>query len=465
MDLKTKWYKALLRQDMAYFDIMDVSGTATIIGTNANKYNRGVGNKLGMAIQLMTTFLGGLIYAFYASWQTSLVTLLTVPFMATSGLFLVKMNTTQTQRANASYAEAGSIVYTTVTSIRTILSLNGVRTMIDKFKDGTQRNFQEATSQIHLLGLANGSMFASFLLSSIAVPLYGGFLLYDQVRGDGCDPSGAVPGVDTCSPAGADVFGAMFGIFFAASVLPQITTTTEAFMDARVACYLAFQVMERRVEKRMDHSNKNDPDVKAAVVRRHTGANSTGRVSSLPKYVIDSISPEGLKPKEILGEIEFDRVTFAYPTRSENNVLDQLSFKVVAGTTVALVGTSGSGKSTIAQLIERFYDPTGGSITLDGTDLRELNVNWLREQIGFVNQEPMLFQTTIRENIAYGCPNATMEQVEEAAKIANCYDFIVDFPSGFDTKVGNKGTALSGGTHFFTFLVALYMCLTGDDYE
>ena len=325
--------------------------------------------------------------------------------------------------------------------------------MIDKFKAGTQRNFEEATSQIHLLGLANGSMFASFLLSSIAVPLYGGFLLYDQVRGNGCDPSGAVPGVDTCSPAGADIFGAMFGIFFAASILPQISTTTEAFMDARVACYLALQVMDRTIEKeapneeRVDHFDDKDPGIKAAVVRRHTGANNIEGVSSLPKYTIDAISPEGLKPKEIRGDIEFDHVTFAYPTRSENKVLDQLSFQVAAGTTVALVGSSGSGKSTIVQLMERFYDPTGGGITLDGTDLRQLNVNWLRAQIGFVNQEPMLFQTTIRENIAYGCPNATMEQVEEAAKIANCHDFIVEFPSGFDTKVGNKGTALSGGTY------------------
>ena len=110
-----------------------------------------------------------------------------------------------------------------------------------------------------------------------------------------------------------------------------------------------------------------------------------------------------------------------------------------------MVGSSGSGKSTAIQLVERFYDPDSGMVTLDGVDLRELNVKWLRQQIGLVGQEPVLFSGTIAENIAYGKPGATREDVENSARMANAFDFIQEFPDKFDTDVGEKGGKLSGG--------------------
>lgn len=165
----------------------------------------------------------------------------------------------------------------------------------------------------------------------------------------------------------------------------------------------------------------------------------------LPTYVIDSSAEDGLTLPSVNGSIEFKDVTFAYPTRRETNVLDGFSLNVEAGSTVALVGPSGCGKSTTIQLLERFYDINAGSITLDGHDLRELNVHWLRQQIGLVSQEPSLFACTIRENIAFGLPGATQEQIEEAARMANAHDFIVSFPEGYDTNVGDAGLQLSGG--------------------
>lgn len=456
IDLKTKWYQALLRQDLAYFDIADVSGTASVISSNAAKYQRGVGNKLGLFIQFNVTFLGGLFYAFYSSWQTSLVVLVTVPFMAVSGWFLVKMTTSQSQRANAAYAEAGSTVYTTVTNMRTILSLNGASTMIAKFEAGTTKAYREAVQQVHLLGLANGSLLSSFLLSSVAVPLYGGYLLYDQVRESGCDPSGSVPEVAACDPEGVDIFGAMFGIFFAASVLPQISTTLEAFTEARAACHLALQVMNRKLDmedKVQQTRVRANPDLQqstttveeAAPIRRQAGNLMSTNMSAMPKYAIDSLSPTGKKLESVNGDIEFKQVSFAYPTRMEAHVFESFSLKLEAGKTIALVGGSGSGKSTIAQLVERFYDPTAGLITLDGHNLRDLNVAWLRQNIGLVSQEPALFAASIRGNIAYGAPGATMEQIEEAARVANAHGFISSFPEGYNTQVGDRGTKLSGG--------------------
>ena len=457
IDLKTQWYRALLRQDLAYFDIADVSGTASVIRSNAAKYQRGVGNKLGLFIQFTVTFLGSVFYAFWSSWQTSLVVLVTVPFMAMSGSFLVKLTTTQSQRANAAYATAGSIVYTTVTHMRTILSLNGAPTMIQRFEAGTTKAYNEAVEQVKWLGVANGSLMSSFFLSSVAVPLYGGYLLYDQVRESGCDPSGAVPGVETCDPAGVDILGANFGIFFAASVLPQISTTLEAFTAARAACFLALQVMNRKLDDDNDDADGRATTTadkpatakteEAAPIRRQAGNVLSTNLAAMPKYAIDSLSPAGKKIEQVKGEIEFQNVSFAYPTRRETNVFESFSLKMEAGKTIALVGGSGSGKSTIAQLVERFYDPTGGAITLDGHDLRDLNVAWLRQNIGLVSQEPALFAASIRDNIAYGagCTNVTTEQIEQAARVANAHDFITSFPDGYNTQVGDRGTKLSGG--------------------
>ena len=146
--------------------------------------------------------------------------------------------------------------------------------------------------------------------------------------------------------------------------------------------------------------------------------------------------------------IEFKNVSFAYPTRMEAKVFESFSLKIKAGKTVALCGGSGSGKSTIAQLVERFYDPTGGAVTLDGHDLRGLNVAWLRQNIGLVSQEPALFAASIRDNIAYGAgQDVTMKQIEEAARVANAHEFITSFPDGYNTQVGDRGTKLSGGKH------------------
>ncbi|KAH9523570.1 ATP-binding cassette, sub-B (MDR TAP), member 8 [Bulinus truncatus] len=147
----------------------------------------------------------------------------------------------------------------------------------------------------------------------------------------------------------------------------------------------------------------------------------------------------------MFGDIEFKDVSFHYPTR-EQNVLRNFSLKIPGGKLVALVGLSGGGKSTVAVLLERFYDATSGQITIDGIDLRELDPSWLRGQaIGFINQEPVLFATSVMENIRYGKPNATDQEVIEAAKLANAHDFIVGFPKGYNTVLGERGVTVSGG--------------------
>ncbi|MBC5993464.1 ABC transporter ATP-binding protein [Pontibacter cellulosilyticus] len=149
--------------------------------------------------------------------------------------------------------------------------------------------------------------------------------------------------------------------------------------------------------------------------------------------------------RRLNGDIAYNQVAFSYPTRTDVQVLRDINFTVRAGEKVALVGPSGSGKSTIIQLLMRFYDVTGGGITVDGKDIRNMDLTTLRANIGVVPQEVLLFGGTIRENIAYGRPEATEAEIMEAARKANAYDFIVSFPEGFDTLVGERGIKLSGG--------------------
>ena len=169
---------------------------------------------------------------------------------------------------------------------------------------------------------------------------------------------------------------------------------------------------------------------------------------------IDSADEGGLRPSTVAGEISLENVDFNYPARPDVQILKKLSLTFPTGKTSALVGASGSGKSTIISLVERFYDPLAGSVRLDGVDIRDLNVKWLRSQIGLVSQEPILFSTTIRRNVEHGLvgtphEHASAEEklqiVREACIKANADGFISKLPLGYDTLVGERGFLLSGG--------------------
>ena len=149
---------------------------------------------------------------------------------------------------------------------------------------------------------------------------------------------------------------------------------------------------------------------------------------------------------QLRGNIKFKNVYFSYPSRDETQILKGLNLTVPSDLVLAIVGSSGSGKSTIASLLLRMYDPNQGTISIDGHDLRDLNPTWLRTQIGTVSQEPVLFSSSIRDNITYGATSSVSnEQIEAAAKEANAHSFISEFPNGYETLVGERGLMLSGG--------------------
>jgi ATP-binding cassette subfamily B (MDR/TAP) protein 1 len=185
-------------------------------------------------------------------------------------------------------------------------------------------------------------------------------------------------------------------------------------------------------------------------------------IRRVPK--IDSASDIGEELANVAGEVEFKNVEFCYPSRPESPIFTSFSLRVPAGRTAALVGSSGSGKSTVVALLERFYDPSAGEVALDGVDIRRLRLKWLRAQMGLVSQEPALFATSIMENILFGKEDATPEEVTAAAKAANAHNFISQLPQGYDTQVINYSISLSSWSTIFLPLqvavvfVFVYFC-------
>jgi len=463
-NLRQQWFEGLIRQDPAFFDVYDVGGIANSVSPAATKYRRGMGRKFGEGIQFFTTGVGGIIYAMYEEWRVALVVMAFCPFIAIFSIGVININQGKSSRSAAAYSKAGSVAYSTVSGIKTVLSLNAAPTMIQQYKEATLEAFNTAVRPLIRQGFVNGMMLGSFLCLYIVLTLYGTYNIYVDVRKTGCDPSGGL-GLDitpddlfnkTCTTSGPNVFGAMLGTAFAAQGISQVGTFLETFAAARVAAGQAIKVINRKPgnpEEKIYHiEEENDDDDDNASVSSgsrpssHMLESPEGRIKSiLPAYKINSMSTEGLKPENVKGRLTFDSVEFNYPTRPGQVVLNDLSIDIPEGTTIAFVGPSGGGKSTVVKMLERFYDPTAGSVKLDGIDIKDINVKHLRSMIGYVGQEPALFATTIRENIAFGCTESTQDDIEEAAKQANAHDFISQLPDGYDTQVGDKGSQLSGG--------------------
>lgn len=185
------------------------------------------------------------------------------------------------------------------------------------------------------------------------------------------------------------------------------------------------------------------PFIESFGIAKGAAAKVFSIIASKPK--IDTLAAIGDRPDKCEGNIEFKKVKFNYPSRETVKVLQGVTLHIRRGETVALVGSSGCGKSTCIQLIQRFYDPLDGEIEIDGRDIKTLDVTWLRSKIGVVGQEPVLFDTTIYENISYGNELASKEDIENAARAANAHNFIQKLPSGYETLVGEKGVQMSGG--------------------
>uniref|UniRef100_A0A8B9EDU7 ATP binding cassette subfamily B member 4 n=1 Tax=Anser cygnoides TaxID=8845 RepID=A0A8B9EDU7_ANSCY len=358
--------------------------------SDISKINEGIGEKIGMFFQAVATFFAGFIVGFTKGWKLTLVILAFSPVLGFSSAIWAKIISAFTNKELTAYAKAGAVAEEVLAAIRTVVAFGGQRKETERYQKDLEEakriGIKKVISANISIGIAFFLIYASYALAF----WYGTTLILSDDYTIG------------------NVFTVFFSILLGAFGVGSSAPSMEAFANARGAAYAIFSIID------------NEPQ-------------------------IDSSSNAGYKPDRVKGTLEFKNVYFNYPARPDIQILKGLNLKVNCGQTVALVGGSGCGKSTTVQLIQRFYDPKEGTITIDGQDIKTLNVRYLREIIGVVNQEPGLFATTIAENIRYGREDVTMEEIEKATKEANAYDFIMKLPKKFETVVGERGAQLSGG--------------------
>lgn len=326
--------------------------------------------------------------------QLTLVMLVSTPVLAISMGILAKIQASLTENELKAYAKAGGVAEEVFSSIRTVMAFGGQKKEIDRFHENLAYAKKAGIKRGMATGIGAGLVWG-IIYASYALAFWYGISLILAA----CDDN---------SYTSSDLLIVFFSVLIGAMQIGQAAPYMEAFSVARGAAASIFAIIDR-----------------------------------VPP--IDSSSNEGLVPDDVKGKISFRDVHFHYPSRPDVKILQGISFDVTPGQTIALVGASGCGKSTCIQLLQRFYDPISGSITVDGNEVRELNLGWLREQMGVVGQEPVLFGTTIGENIRYGRDGVSDEEMERAAKAANAHDFIQKLPRKYNTLVGERGAQLSGG--------------------
>ncbi|XP_032757840.1 bile salt export pump isoform X2 [Rattus rattus] len=385
------YFRRIMRMEIGWFDCTSVGELNSRFADDIDKINEAIADQLAHFLQRMSTAMCGLLLGFYRGWKLTLVILAVSPLIgigaAIIGLSIAKF----TELELKAYAKAGSIADEVLSSIRTVAAFGGENKEVERYEKNLVFAQRWGIWKGMVMGFFTGYMWCLIFFCYALAFWYGSTLVLDEEE----YTPGTLVQIFLC-------------VILAAMNIGHASSCLEIFSTGCSAATNIFQTIDRQP-------------------------------------VIDCMSGDGYKLDRIKGEIEFHNVTFHYPSRPDVKILDNLNMVIKPGETTALVGSSGAGKSTALQLIQRFYDPCEGMVTLDGHDIRSLNIRWLRDQIGIVEQEPVLFSTTIAENIRFGREDATMEDIVQAAKDANAYNFIMALPQQFDTLVGEGGGQMSGG--------------------
>ena len=385
--LKDDLFSSMMKNEVTFFDVNPIGTLLTVLSEDSQDVENAFGQQKGTQVQNLGQFLMAIIMAFTKDWRLALIALCTIPVMfaitAVCIPGIIKYSTLRFQHVSKSMTMAEE----TLSSIRTVKGCN--REDLDR-KHFMSEIVLSAKAEHHI------TFFIVLLITLVQLVIWGftiGILYY-----------GATLVEDGALDAGSlfSVYGfTMFGCLGIVSLLASFQGEQKAIIaGARIFKLIAHQ----------------------------------------PSIPFEG----GKKLDNFKGHIEFRNVSFKYPTR-DVYVLRNVSFEIKPGQMGALVGHSGSGKSTSVQLLERYYDAEEGLVLLDGIDIRDLDPRWLHTQIGLVQQEPSLFKLSIKENIKYGAPDATDEEVYAAADIACANKFIEKLDKKYDQQVGDRGLALSGG--------------------
>lgn len=385
--LRTDLYEAILRQPIAFFDRSRTGELTNRLASDTTVLQNAVTVNVSMALRFGATAIGGMLMLVYTSARLAAVALAVVPLVAVVGGLYGRLVRRWSKDVQDALADATTVAEETFGGVRTVRSFARESGEVERYGAAVDRSYRLAAKRALARGVFNGFIgFAGY--GSIALVVwYGGRLVLD----------------DRLSSGDLTAF-----LLYTLMVAVSMSALANLFGD----------------------------------LMRAAGA------SQRVFHLLDSVSDferTGEPVDEVDGRVRFEDVGFAYPTRPDVTVLDGFELAVEPGQVVALVGPSGAGKSTVAQLLTRFYTPTVGRVLVDERDIAELDGSSLRRHIGVVAQEPILFATSIRDNIRYGAPDASDGAVREAARAANALSFVEGFPNGLDTLVGERGVRLSGG--------------------
>ncbi|OIT06993.1 PREDICTED: ABC transporter B family member 11-like [Nicotiana attenuata] len=389
--IRSLYLKTILQQDIAFYD--KETNTGEVVGRMSGDtvlIQDAMGEKVGKFVQLISTFIGGFVISFAKGWLLTLVMLSVIPLLVISGGVMSLVLSKMASRGQDAYARAATVVEQTIGSIRTVASFTGEKQAVANYNKSLIKAYHSGANEGLATGLGLGSLFSIIYCSYALAIWFGARLILEK------------------GYTGGQVLNVIIAVLTASMSLGQASPCMSAFAAGQAAAFKMFETIKRKPE-------------------------------------IDAYDTNGKILDDIRGDIELNDVSFSYPARPDEQIFSGFSLFVPSGTTAALVGQSGSGKSTVISLIERFYDPQAGQVLIDGINLKDFQLKWIRGKIGLVSQEPVLFMASIKENIAYGKHDATAEEIKAAVELANAAKFIDKLPQGLDTMVGEHGTQLSGG--------------------
>uniref|UniRef100_A0A914HYY5 ABC-type xenobiotic transporter n=1 Tax=Globodera rostochiensis TaxID=31243 RepID=A0A914HYY5_GLORO len=392
LQIERRLFQALLSQEPAWFDrpTNQVGALAQKMASGMDRIREGMSDKLAVIFQSLAACVAGILYAFYMSWQMALVMLLVFPFMILAFFGSASAVSRAVRKEMSAYSAAGAVAEEVLAGIRTVAAFNAQQFELTRYKRhlvvGRRMGIRKA-----LMVAFFGGLHLLVMFGSMGVAFWYGTSLALEGR--------ISPGT---------VFAVFWSVLIGASRIGQALPQMGVIMGAKLAAGEMFAIIDR-------------------------------------KPALDCTSSAGIRPNSVKGGIEFSNIHFSYPSRRELKVLKSVCLRIEPGESVALVGHSGCGKSTMVALLMRFYEATKGCLTLDGIPLRDLNVQWLRQTVGLVQQEPVLFAATVEANLRMGREEATTDQMVTACRMANAYGFISKLPQGFNTRVGHGGVQLSGG--------------------
>ncbi|KAL4189056.1 hypothetical protein AMTRI_Chr08g205090 [Amborella trichopoda] len=376
-------FSAMLRNEVGWFDDEENSADTLSmrLANDATFVRAAFSNRLSIFIQDISAIFVAVLIGMLLEWRLALVALATLPVLTVSAVAQKMWLAGFSRGIQEMHRKASLVLEDAVRNIYTVVSFCAGNKVMELYRLQLTKIF--TMSFLHGMAIGFGFGFSQFLLFACNA-----LLLY----------------------------------YTALTIKKDHATLSTALKEYMVFSFATFALVEPF-------------GLAPYILKRRKSLTSVFEIiDRVPK--IDPDDSSGLKPPNVYGSLELKNIDFCYPTRPEVMVLSNFSLKVSGGQTVAIVGASGSGKSTIIALIERFYDPTAGQVLLDGRDLTLFNVRWLRSHLGLVQQEPVMFSTTIKENILYARHNASEAEVKEAARIANAHHFISSLPHGYDTPVG-----------------------------